>query len=532
MNTKISVNCIMKIMNVLFLVVLENFIFDGGMGFFGTSFLVLSVIFYLFLGGLYNSIAKTVSIRKNKGLNCNAKHIIKPALIYVLFVGFIMCMLSFLFADKITLKLWGISYSAPVIQLVCIALIINAVVDVICGYQNGNGNSVIVIITSILRAVLPFVFAFFCVPVIIRYGEKVAALQKNGVVISAYAALGVALVYVITMLFVLIVTIALHIRMNVFQDDRKMLRSIDSKRAVMGGIIVSSVRISVNQIFPLASLAAVAAAYLRLAYKCGMKPESTFVNAGIIFGKLLLPICFVFFIFSEYIAREKYKLHMDMRKDEHKTGAVRAQYMIKNSFFMLLPPTMILTFLSDPIVKVFYSGQYIISAKFVKTGAFILLFAGISYTLNSILKAIGKEIYVLFIQFISFILQMIFLIFMLSTTNGNSMNLIYSFYFFFGLQIILSSLMLYRYIRLNLMDILLKLGKYGASSIVMMVLFIILDKFIMMNVLLLLLSMFFGYLLYYLTLLALKGISKRDETSLKYTLNYYPVKFLKSRLRM
>ena len=82
------------------------------------------------------------------------------------------------------------------------------------------------------------------------------------------------------------------------------------------------------------------------------------------------------------------------------------------------------------------------------------------------------------------------------------------------------------------MDILLKLGKYGASSIVMMVLFIILDKFIMMNVLLLLLSMFFGYLLYYLTLLALKGISKRDETSLKYTLNYYPVKFLKSRLRM
>ena len=38
-------------------------------------------------------------------------------------------------------------------------------------------------------------------------------------------------------------------------------------------------------------------------------------------------------------------------------------------------------------------------------------------------------------------------------------------------------------------------------------------------------DMFFGYLLYYLTLLALKAISKKDEMALKRTLNYYPVAF-------
>ena len=44
--------------------------------------------------------------------------------------------------------------------------------------------------------------------------------------------------------------------------------------------------------------------------------------------------------------------------------------------------------------------------------------------------------------------------------------------------------------------------------------------------------MFLGYLLYYLTLLALKAINKKDEMALKRTLNYYPVVFLRSRLRL
>ena len=108
----------------------------------------------------------------------------------------------------------------------------------------------------------------------------------------------------------------------------------------------------------------------------------------------------------------------------------------------------------------------------------------------------------------------------------------YSFYVYFAVQLVLNFMFLYRSIRFDLMDILMKLGKYGAAAIVMMVLFIILDKFVMMNVLLMLLSMFFGYLLYYLTLLALKAINKKDEMALKRTLNYYPIAFLRSRLRL
>ena len=82
------------------------------------------------------------------------------------------------------------------------------------------------------------------------------------------------------------------------------------------------------------------------------------------------------------------------------------------------------------------------------------------------------------------------------------------------------------------MDIGIKIGKCLAGAVAMMILFVILDKFVLMNVFFMFLSMFSGYLLYYLTILALKGVSKKDEATLKRTLNYFPVAFLKSRLRL
>lgn len=223
---------------------------------------------------------------------------------------------------------------------------------------------------------------------------------------------------------------------------------------------------------------------------------------------------------------------MDYRKEDPKTALIRSQYMIKNSFFMLLPPSVILTFLADPFVKVFFTGQYALAAKVLQAGGFLILFAGVVQALNAILKASDMELPALGIQVFGFVVQIIFLIVSLNRTNGNSIWILYSFYVYFGIQVIADFALLFRILRFDIMDILMKIGKYGAASIVMMVLFIILDKFVMMNVFLILLSMFFGYLLYYLTLLALKAISKKDEMALKRTLNYYPVAFLRSRLRL
>lgn len=521
----------MKIVNILFLIVLENFVLDCGMGFFCVAFFILAMIYQVLFGGLQSGISKMVSVRNNKGMSGNARLILKPAVIYVVFASLIIMAVCGAAANAVCLKLWGTSFPAPVIQVLCVALLLNAVIDVICGYQNGNGNAIILNIANLFRMFLPIGGAFFLIPAFERYGNKVAALMKNTVVTSAYYALAVACIYVLSAVVVLVVVILLSIRLRL-PGEGKNTRGLEPRRSMFASVLGSSMRISLNQLFPMLSITIVLMVYLHMAYKLGVKPEDTFVNMGSVFAKVLLPMAFVYGIFSEYMTREKYRLHMDVRKDDVKSALNRAHYMIKNSFFMLLPPAVIFTFLADPFVKVFFTGQYTLSAKFMQAGGFLILLAGVVYALNSILKASGMELQALGSQVLGFIAQLVFVTIMLSGTSGNSMMVLYSFYVYYGIQLVLTFIMVYRFMRFDLMDILTKLGKYGAGAIVMMIVFIILDKFVLMNVFLILLSMVLGYLLYYLTILALKGITKKDETALKRTLNYYPVAFLKSRLRL
>lgn len=529
MNTKISISNIMKIVNVLFLIVLENFVLDCGMGFLGAVFLLAAVIYLLLYGGLQNSISKMVSIRNYKGLNSNARLILKPALIYVGITGVILNIFSLLMANTFCVFVWRTSFPASLLQIMFLVMVLNAAIDVIGGYQNGNGNALILNVANMLRAILPIPIVCLLLPVFRSYGQKVSAFLQNASAEKAYLGLAVACVYLLVYFLVLLIVLFLSIRMRIPHPDGRNMRTMDSKRMLYSGIFASSFKISLYQIFPLLSVFISLFLYLQTAGKYNVTVENAFINAGILFAKVLLPLSFVFLIFSEYVTREKYRLHTAYRKEDQKTVLMRAQYMIKNSFFMLLPPAMILTFLADPLVKVFFTGQYRLSSKIVRAAGILVLLIGVVHVLHSILKVLNREVAVLGIQAVSFVVQTVFLLIFL---KEGSLFVVYSFYISCGIQLVLDFVYLYRILRFNLMDILIKAGKCAAAAVVMMILFIVLDKFVMMNVLLLLLSMILGYLLYYLTLLTLKGISKRDEMSLKRTLNYYPVAFLRSRLRL
>jgi hypothetical protein len=301
---------------------------------------------------------------------------------------------------------------------------------------------------------------------------------------------------------------------------------------VIGGFASFNVRIMMNRLFVVMSMVISVLCYLNSVIKTQLPIADAYRNIGIIFTRVLLPLVFIFIFFGEYISKEKSRLHTDYRRDEYKMVVTRTQYMIKNTVFMMIPPTMLLTFLSTSVAKVLFKGQSVLASTYLKAGGCILLLAGLAYALSNICSAYEKEKMVWLVQGASLISQVIFLLAGFATKAGESMMILYSFYLYFGIQIVLLMIIVYGTARVDLLEILLKVGKYGVAGIIMMVLYMILEKFLTMNVLLLLLSVFLGYLLYYLTLLALHGISKKDEAALKRTLNYYPVHFLRSRLRL
>lgn len=532
MNSRISFSTIMKLINIIFLIVLENFVLDCGMGIFGVALLIYFVFYTILFSSLQTGIAKMVSIRNSKGINGNSKKIVKPALFYVVAAGIFVAALCFFAMNMIAEKFLGTTYPVPVIQILCVVLVLTGITDVLCGYHNGNGNPLAGNIINLLKCVLPIIFSIFIVRGLNGYGSKVAQLLKNSIAKDAYAAMGIALVYLMVSVIVFLVVLVFTIQSRIRRGSEKSVGGIDSRRAVAGGFISVNGRIMLNNLFPVLSLFIAVLFYIHGASKAGIAIADVYTNIGVMFTKLLLPFLLIFTIFAEYIGRERHRLHIDYRKDEIKISAVRSQYMIKNSFFMLIPPAMILSFLASPIAKVIYTGHESLSAGYLKTGGFILIFAGCAYAMSAILKAFDKEIVSWLIQGGAALAQIIFLFIGFSGNKGDSMMILYSYYLYFMVLIAASIAVMLKIIRLDFLDILMKLGKYGVAGIVMMILFMILDKFIVMNIFLLFLSVFFGYLLYYLTLIALHGISKKDEAALKRTLNYYPVHFLRSRLRL
>lgn len=532
MNAKISFGSLTKLINIVFLIVLENFVLDGAMGLFSVPLVLYYVIYTIFFSSLQAGIAKMVSIRNNKGINGNAKRIVKPALSYVVIAGALITGIVYLIMETSAVSLFKVTYPVPVILILCMVLILNGITDVLCGYHIGNGNGGVANIINVLKMIFPIVFSVFVIRSFSGYGEKISALLKNAVVVDAYAAMGIATVYAMTAVLMCLVVVVLTIYTRKYSKIEKSVRGIDSRRSVAGGFLTVNSRIMMNHIFWVLSIGVCTILYLKSVMKTELSIADAYTNIGVLFTRVLLPVLLVMIIFAEYIAKEKHRLHIDYRKDEYKTMVVRTQYMIKNTLFMLLPPTMILVFLAGSIAKEFYNGQVVLASKYLHNGGCILLLAGLSYALCSIMSAFDKEKTVWVIQGGSLIAQIIFLLIGFSKSNADSMMILYSFYLYFGIQICAFFVLVYTTVRLDLLDIMLKLGKYGVAGIIMMILYIILEKFVSMNIFLVFLSVFLGYLLYYLTLIALHGISKKDEAALKRTLNYYPVHFLRSRLRL
>lgn len=532
MNAKISLDSVVKIVNIVFLIVLQHFMPDSGMGFLAVSLIIFYALYSILFRGLHAGIAKMVAVRNSKGLNGNSRRIVKPALLYVVLTGILVTGLLFLGLQIVTSTLFRVNYPIPIIMILCVFLILNGICDVLCGYHSGNGTTEVVNGIYLIKSFVPILLSLFVIRMFTEYGNKIATLLNNDMVIGAYAAMGVAFVYVATAVIACIILVLLTIYTRKYTKIEKTVRGIDSKKMVIGGFANFNIRIMMNHIFGVVSLIISVLCYLNSVIKTELPIADAYRNVGIIFTRVLLPILFAFVLFAEYIAKEKSRLHTDYRRDEYKMIVTRTQYLIKNTVFMLIPPTMILTFLSTSVAKVLFKGQSELASSYLKTGGCILLLAGLAFALCNICSAYDKEKRVWLVQGVALVSQVIFLLAGFSTKAGDSMLILYSFYLYFGIQIVLLMVIIYGTARVDLLDILLKIGKYGVAGIIMMVLYMILEKFLTMNILLLFLSVFLGYLLYYLTLLALHGISKKDEAALKRTLNYYPVHFLRSRLRL
>ena len=535
MKNRISLNCLMKMANICFLLILENFVLDCGAGYLAVGIIFYAFFYTILMGSMQSSVAKMVSIRNHKGLYNNSRKILKNSILYVLITGTVFIVLTFLLSEKFCLLFFGTSNPTPVIQSFSFLVLLNGLTDVLTGFQMGSGNGILVNISHLCRIILPLGGGLFLVNALYHYGLKVAGLLQNGQFANLYGAIGGVLIQILTSFLVLIICLIWFKKSEKNSVERNgygSLRGIDSDRRLFKNFIALSFKTLENSIIPVMMTFLISIMYMHLATKYGVHVNEIFRNLGIFFVKFGLVCVLIYTVFKEYVIREKYKLHTDFKKEEMKGFLTRSQYLIKNTFFMLLPAACILIFLADPFVKVFFSDEIKITVKMFRIGGILLLLGGLTYTLKTILISMQKNMTVFIMNAGSMLVQIVFLWIGLSKSRGNSMFLLYSLFVYFGICLLGYAILIYKMIQPNLVDILIKVGKVTVAASVMAVVEVILDTFIMMNVFLMFLAIALCYLVFYLVLFAIRGISKKDEQSLKWTINYIPVHFIADKLRL
>lgn len=520
------------LIHIIFLIVLQNFAMDSGMGFFGISALSILLIYDLLIAGVRPGIAKMISVRSGRDYNDGSSRILKYGLLYSFIIGIIMVVGSFLFSGSIMQSLYGNRYVSPVLQILAICFLINALLEAVMGYYKGNKNESLIVLIHVLKCVLPILLSFGIIYITEKHGADVAKLLKNSVVKHAYVAMGISSVYMFALCIILIIVFLIIFRNRDFGGDYKQNNTKESKTAIFANLIAKGLAYSVNNMFPLLCITFSGILYLWIGNKYIGNSNTTFNLFGVIFSRIFLPFSFVMILFSNYFTNEMARIRSARRKSENRTVVIKAQHCIKNSFFMLLPVSVFFTFLADPFVKVFFTANYKVSSDLLQKAGFLILMIGISAVLIHLLKTIEKEQIAIAIQFIAFIVQMISLILMLNRSQGGVSSIIFSLYLNCILQIILSFPILFKYLRFNLMQLGISILKYFAASIVMIIIYVLLDRFISMNPFLIILAVIIGYLIYLITIIALKGISKNDVQSLKDSIISYPVEFLTNRLNL
>lgn len=532
MKINISFIKLIYLIHIIFLIVLQNFAKDSGMGFFGISALSMLVLYALFISGVKPGIARMVNTRNGKINNDGVCRILKYGLLYSFVVGMAVVLCSFVFSGMLMQSLYGNQYVSPVFQIMAICFLLRALLDVVIGYYKGNKNESIILLINILNCVLPIVFSLGTIYISLKHGKDVAKLLKNPIVKNAFAAMGISSGYMFALIIILGIVFFIAFKNKDLSPDYKKNSPRESKMAVFANLIGKGLATFINNKFSLIYIAFSGMLYLSVGNKHIANSNITFNLFGIVFSKIFLPFLFVMILFSDYYLNEIGKIRSIYRKRDGRAVVLHIQHCIKNCFLMLLPVVVFFTFLAEPFVKVFFTANYKISASLVQKSGFLILFIGLSVVLIHLLKAIGKEQIAIIIQCIGFAVQMISLILLINSTKGSISSIIYAFYINCSIQIILSFPILFKSIRLNLVSLGISIGKYFISAFVMMIIYILLDRFINMNPFLMILAVIIGYLIYLITILALKGFSKADVQSLKDSFMQYPVEFLMSRLNL
>lgn len=511
-----SASVIVRMIGLLYRIPLGRIIGDVGNSYYSCAFEVYSLILLISSYSLPLAVSKIVSARIGTGARANIGKILKCALVFGAVVGIIGALVAYFGADFLTGTLLNTPEGAICLRVLAPCILIVAVLGVIRGYFQGLGTMIPTAVSQILEQIVNAVVAVAAAWFLFDYGLKIDAVLGTDTAAPAYGAsgstLGTTLGALVALLFIsfLLIVFLSREKKRTFKESPQETYSEILVVLVMTilPVILSTAIYNINGIIDQGMFKA-------LMQNSGTDKDEIDVIWGIYSGKYKL-LCNVPIALASAMASSTIP---NISKQHGNRKAIRKSVgdVIRFTMVISIPCAVGLGVFGKEIIEVLWPGTPEVAGEMMIYGSSAVIFYSLSTLTNGILQGIDKMRLPVIHAAVSLGLHIVLLYVLVDVFRMEGMAIVWSYIFFGVVMCVLNNAAIRKHLKYHqelkrtfvipivasavmgvvsrlLYDALYKV--MGGTSIAMLVS--------------LLAAVVVAVILYFVVLLAMKGLKERE----------------------
>jgi len=506
---------ITRIIGLFYRVPVTNIIGDEGNGYYAAAYQIYNIMLLISSYSLPLAISKVVSARYSKEEFINSRRVFHGGLIFAFISGSVVCLAVFFGAEFFAGSLMSEPRSAIALRIFAPTLLIVAIMGVLRGYFQGMGTMIPTAVSQIIEQIVNAVVSILAASAFFSYGKRVAALLSNNSYAPAYGAAGSTLGTSMGALAGLIVLIFILLLINTAMKREHLFRDDNHQNEMMGNIIriiiITAVPVILSTAIYNISDVLDNGIFNKLMSLKGHSVEKTKIW-GIYSGKYRLlinvPVAFANAMCSSTVPT----LTACMASDNIRGAKRKIFSAMRFTMLIAFPCTAGFIVLSKPILSMLFTGDVELAAKMLSVGAVTIIFTSISTLSNGILQGINHLEVPVRHSAIALIIHLAALYVMMEKFDMEIYGVIFSALLFSVLMCIMNQFSIRRYLHYKQEMIRTFFIPAIASTVMGIVVFALyrLFSFFTGNLISVLMSIFFGAMVYFVSILKLRGIRKEE----------------------
>lgn len=511
-----SASIIVRVIGLLYRIPLGRIIGDVGNSYYSCAYEIYSLILIISSYSLPLAVSKIVSARIGTGDRRNIRRILKCALGFAVVVGAAGALVAYFGADFLTGVVLNTPEGAICLRVLAPCILIVAVLGVMRGYFQGLGTMIPTAISQIIEQIVNAVVAVGAAWYLFAYGQKIDALLGTETAAPAYGASGStlgttlgALAALLFMSFLMIIYLKSEKRKTFREGSRESYRSIlFVLMMTILPVILSTAIYNVNGIIDQGMFKA-------LMQNLGHDKDEVDVIWGIYSGKFKVlanvPVALASAMASSAIP------NISKQLSDRKAVRRSVSDVIRVTMVISIPCAVGLGVFGGEIMDVLWPNTPEIAKQMMQFGSCSVVFYSLSTLTNGVLQGIDKMKLPVIHAAVCLGLHVVLLYVLIAVFHMEGMAVVWAYVFFGVLMCILNAVSIRKHLKYRqelkrtfLIPIVSSAIMGVVSKMLYNVIYTAMGESSLAMLIGLVISVIVAVLVYFVVLLALKGLRERE----------------------